>query len=221
MAYPIKDIRKTIPKHKIKKPKKRKNADTIVLHCTASDNQDPNKTASYHVTPGKDNHLCKTGAPTVAYTDIITKAGILYHCTNYTDVTWHAGNWNDRAIGIALAYKGLAGEPPTELQMFTLHEHLTFLCLYLHISPTRIFGHRECPFMSTITGKGVKIFRKECPGMSINLDKLRLEIILRLQKRLSALELYKGSIDGKWGKLSEKALLDFIPSASDKIDWVY
>jgi N-acetyl-anhydromuramyl-L-alanine amidase AmpD len=220
MAYPIKDIRRTIPRHKTKVPKKRVNADTIIVHTIASDNQDPNKTALYHVTPSKDNHISKTGCPTVAYADFITKDGTLYHCVDYTSVTWHAGLYNTRSLAVVLAYRGQdSGVSPTELQMQTLEEHLTFLCLYLHISPVNILGHREIPGMFILLGNGSKRYRKECPGMMINLDQLRYDVTCRVQRRLAALNLYNKEIDGKWGPASKVALKAFIPK--EKMDWVY
>lgn len=219
MAYTMQDIRATLPKHKTKKWKKRNTADTIVVHCTAGDNQDPVQTALYHITPSPDNHLCKTGAPGLAYHDFINKAGVLYRCNSYQDITWHAGLYNTRSIGVVMAYTGKAGVSPTTEQMKTLEEHLVFLCLCLHILPKNCIGHREVPGMYTIVGKGLKKFKKECPGMMVDLDALRRRVTTRLQRVLTAKGLYSGPIDGDFGPLSKAALKAYIPP--DPIDWVY
>lgn len=219
MAHKIVDIRKTIPKHPTKKWKKRKTADTIVVHTTASDNQDPVKTALYHITPSKDNLLCKTGAPCLAYADYITKDGTLYHCNNYTDITWHAGLYNTRSIGVVVAYKGQDGIAPEPPQMKTLEEHLAFLCLYLHILPQSIIGHREVPGMFEIVGKGIKKYKKNCPGLAIDMDILRKTVAVRVQVLLAAKGLYKNKVDGLFGPKSKAALYAFKPSVP--VDWVY
>lgn len=205
------DIRATIPKHKTKKPAKRNSATHIVVHTTGSNNQDPNNTALYHVTPSPENHISKTGAPTLCYSDFITKTGTIYHCVSYTDITWHAGLYNTRAIGIVLAYKGQDGLPPPDPQYAALLSHLTVLCLYLKILPGNIIGHREVPGMYTLLGNGSRRYKKSCPGLGLNLDNLRHEVTGVLQTRLALENLYDGEIDYDFGKLSQNALKAFNP----------
>ncbi len=113
------DIRKTIPKHKSRKLATRKpgSITRIVVHTTDSHNQDPNKTALYHITPGSQNHLSKKGAPGIAYHDFITKEGTVYHCNDYGDITWHSSGWNTSSIGVVMAFKTNNDQDgPTELQ---------------------------------------------------------------------------------------------------------
>lgn len=214
MVRKIIDIRRTIPRHTTRKWKKRKAIDLIVIHTTASNQQDPVKTAKYHITPGKDNHLSKKGAPGIAYHDFIDKDGRLYHCNNYMDITWHAGLWNGKSVGIAMAFKGQTGEAPSYEQSLRLVQHLVILCLYLKVLPKKIKGHREAPGMVTILGNGSKRYRKTCPGWGVNLDLLRQEVTRRLQVRLASEKLYKGSIDGDFGPLSRAALNAFDPTTT-------
>ena len=194
------DIRKTIPRHKTKKYSTRTKIKRLVVHATASNNQDPNKTALWHVN-GKD-------WPGLAYHDTIDKDGVIYHCNSYDLSTYHAKSWNATSVGIALAYKGESLPPPVA-QMDALERHLTRLCLFFKILPRFIKGHREAPWMSQVLGNGSVSFRKECPGLQIDLDKLRLNVTKRLQRRLAAECLYKGPIDGLFGKNSQKALYAF------------
>lgn len=225
MTRKVIDIRKSIPRHKTRKWRKRNLVDKIVIHTTASNNQDPNKTARYHSTPSKDNHLSKQGAPGLSYHDFITKDGTVFHCNNYSDITWHTKGWNKAAIGIALAFKGQTGEPPTAAQELSLKEHLVILCLYMKVLPENIKGHREGPGMlRSLLGKGPKKYKKTCPGWGINLDSLRNEVTCRLQKRLAAERLYTGKIDGAFGPKSKKALKLFDPASSYKgnlVNWRY
>jgi N-acetyl-anhydromuramyl-L-alanine amidase AmpD len=131
------DIRQIIPKHKTRIVQTRsKHPSHIVVHCTDSENQDPIKTAKYHVTPNKDNRVSKLGAPTIAYSDFINKEGIVYHCVDYDKITFHAQLYNSCSIGIVLAYKENKG--PTSVQYDSLIKHLTVLSLYLKIKPKNI-----------------------------------------------------------------------------------
>lgn len=205
------DITSSIPAHKTRKPRKRtaKQINTIVVHCTGSNNQDPNKTALYHVRPGPQNHLTKKGAPTLAYSDFITKDGTIYHCVDYSAVTYHAGLYNKKSIGVVLAFRGQTNQPPTPAQYEALMKQLVVLCLYFKVLPKKVIGHREVPGMFTILGNGSKKYKKSCPGLGINLSVMRHELTGRLQRRLAAEGLYQGAIDYKFGKQSKAALKAF------------
>lgn len=213
------DIRSTIPVNKKRKPKKRYKAKYIVVHTTASKNQDPNRTAKYHVTASPRNHISKRGAPTMCYHDFITKDGTLYHCVNYTSITWHAKGLNNYSIGLVMAFKGQTGEAPTTEQYNTLVRQLVTLCLYMKILPKHVLGHREVPrfrFLLGLLSKAPGKFKKTCPGMGVDLDKLRKEITGRLQRRLAAEGLYKGKIDYLFGRKSKAALKAFKPKSNTK-----
>lgn len=221
MTRKLIDIRARLPRHKTRKWKTRNKADTIVVHTTASDNQDPFKTNAYHIKAGEQNHISKEGCPRICYHDYVTKDGTVYHCNNYTDWTWHAGLYNKRSIGVVMAFRGQDNDKPEPNQYLALIEHLVILCLYLKILPKRVIGHREIPGMWTLLGNGSKKYKKTCPGMSVDMDALRAEITTRLQRRLAAEGLYDGKIDGNFGCLSCAALAAFKPieSKARNINW--
>jgi len=204
MSYNLYNIVTLLPKHPTRIWKKRGKPTRIVVHCTASSNQNPYKTARYHITPG--NHLSKKGAPGLAYHDFITDIGVVYHCNYYEDRCWHAGAYNKSSIGVTMAFKGHLGDSPTADQMDALEQHLTRLCLYYRILPKNIIGHREVPGMWSILGNGSRKYKKTCPGMAVNLERLRNELTKRMQRKLAAEGLYTGGIDGLFGKKSKKAL---------------
>lgn len=204
------DIRNSIPKHPTKKWSKRNSIDTIVVHCTASTQQDPNKVALYHIKP---NHISSTGCPTLCYHDFIDATGLVYHCNSYENSTWHAGLYNSRSIGIVMAFEGKDLVVPPKEQYDVLVKHLITLCLYIKILPENVIGHREVPGMFTIVGKGSKKFKKACPGMGVDLDKMRDDVIRGLQTRLKDEGLYYGSVDGSFGPKSRSALNNFVPSS--------
>jgi len=221
VARKIIDIRSSIPKHPTRRWQTRSTADKIIVHTSASDNQDPNKTARYHITPGPQNHISTKGAPGLCYADFITKEGVIYHCNSYQDITWHAGSYNTRSIGVVLAYKGQDKIPPVEAQYTALLEHLVILCLYLNISPENVIGHREVPGMFTILGNGSKKYKKVCPGMGLNLDKMRQELTARIQRRLSCENLYTGIISTNTNKQMKESMNLFIDQVRHQIKWKY
>jgi N-acetyl-anhydromuramyl-L-alanine amidase AmpD len=208
-VYNLVDIRKTIPRHPTRKWKTRTNVTHVVVHTTGSSNQDPAKTAAYHISVGKQNHISALGCPGLAYADFITKDGTVYHCNSYTDITWHASLYNSRSIGVVMAFEGQNGDMPLPPQYEALLSHLVILCLYIGILPQNIIGHREVPGMMTILGNGSKRYRKSCPGMAIDLDLMRKQIATRLQERLKEEACYSGEIDGIFGPKSQTALKTF------------
>lgn len=219
MARKLIDIRDELPRHPKRKWRTRDRADAIYVHTTASPNQDPAKTARYHIRPGKQNHLSKKGAPCIAYHDFVTETGIVYHCNDYTDITWHTKGSNRYGVGVTMAFRGQDGGPPAALQLQALKEHLVVLCLYLKIQPNKVKGHREAKGFWRRIGKGQIKYKKVCPGMGVDLDALRDDVTRRLQRRLSAEGLYRGKIDGDFGRKSRAALSAFRPQSSCLPSW--
>ena len=194
-----------MPFHPRKTWKRRKRVDRIVVHTTASENQDPKKTARWHI---KGN-----GWPGIGYHDFINKDGIVHRCNNYMDMTWHTKGWNRTGIGVALAYRGQSGEPPHPTQYTALIDHLSVLCLDFRILPKDCYGHREAPKMR-FWSRGRWKFRKTCPGMGINLGAMRGQVTRKVQTALSLEGRYTGQIDGIFGPRSRRALFTEQPRST-------
>ena len=214
MTYSLLDIRLEMPRHPTRIWRVRTDVKRIVVHTTGSDNQDPKKTGRYHVTPSKQNHISKRGAPGLCYHDFITKCGVVYHCNNYQDIVWHTKGWNGTGVGVCLAFRGQTGEAPPLFQYIALVDHLVVLCLYLKVLPKNVKGHRESPLIYTLLPGGKRKYRKTCPGMGISLHLLRAKVTNGLQERLSSEGLYTGKIDGLFGRKSICALRAFKPCHS-------
>jgi len=202
LAYKLVDLRATLPRHPTRKWAKRKQILRIIVHCTGGTNQDPFETNTYHIGP---NHISKKGCPRICYADFIDKDGVVFHCNEYDDWTWHCGAWNKTSVGVVMAYPG-GKEAPPQVQYESLLEHLVKLCLFFTLQPKVIYGHREVPGMVILLGNGSKKYKHICPGMAVDLSKLRKEVTLRLQKKLAGDGFYLAKIDGDFGSKSIAAL---------------
>ncbi len=146
--------------------------DTIVLHCTAMSDWNVWDTARYHTGP---NHISPDGCPTIAYAYFVESDGLVYRCLAHDVRSWHAGPWNDRGIGVCLAYD--AGDaPPPDCQLQAAAELCARLVGELGLEPSRVLGHRELEGSGYTVEKGRIVMRKECPGLAIDLDSFRRRV---------------------------------------------
>jgi len=206
---PFKDYTEILKRHPTRKWKKRTSSPShIILHCSASNNQSVELTNHYHITPGKDNHISSKGCPRIAYSDLIDKTGNVFHCNDYDDITWHARSFNDKSIGVCLMYSGKG--LPDQIQYESMIFHTANLCILHKIPPYNIMGHREVPGMYEIIGNGSKKFKKECPGLDINMNFVRqiTTVVLQCMFKYNGLYLNR-KIDGIWGKYSQAGLDKF------------
>jgi hypothetical protein len=178
------DIRSKLPWHPKKRWVKREfpgKVKNIVVHTTASSNQDPFITNDYHITPAETNHICKSGAPRLCYHDFVSLYDgkiVVQRCNEYTDSTWHAGLLNKRSIGVVLAYRGQDDAPaPAEL-LYVAYEHVARLCLLTGLTPDCVVGHREVPWLLRRLGMGSKQYYTICPGKHLNCDEMRSSITM-------------------------------------------
>ena len=214
------DLRDKLARHKYKKPTVRpfSSIHYIVVHCTDMV-VTPHSLARYDVGP---NHISKTGCPGITYADIIDMDGHIYHCEYYKNVTWHAGKWNKKSVGVALNYKATnkKGKPdfrPSRESLDSLHHLLVSMCLVLKVNPKNIVGHRELKDtgwvwkISKDSGKARKSQLKWCPGQFVDLELIRNKAARMVQIRLKIDGYYKGGIDGIFGPKSIRALEQWVP----------
>lgn len=216
----MQDLSKTLPVHPTKKPKIRKTSaiKQIVIHCTDW-NCSLEELVKYDL--GK-NHISDTGCPTCTYHYVIKQSGEIIKAVDPTVVTWHAGIHNGSSIAVALIYKtdpqfesGKAKRTsseflPSQLMMDNLSDLLVSLCIELKIEPTQLFGHREMIDTGWFWSAGHKVLKKTCPGMGIDLPKLRTNIVTKLQIMMANQGYYNYPIDGEWGPKSKYAFTDLL-----------
>lgn len=217
----INNIVDKLPVHVSKIPDVLYKPIGIIVHTTEKE-LDPHVLAKYNVTPSSDNHLSSTGAPSISYHYLTNPDGRVLKTQNEDKVVWHAKGFNSTHLGVAVNYQASPvkdraflnkkGKPdyPTQEAMDSLINLLTYLCIKFAIVPDKIRGHRE------MLGTGYKIvnskrqYLKTCPGMGIDLDKLRLDVSKKLQSTINTKASNKLNIDGVFGPKSIRALKNFI-----------
>jgi hypothetical protein len=163
------DISAILPTRGASETRDASGIDTIVLHCTAMPEWNVWEVARYHTGP---NHISPEGCPTIAYAYFVEPDGLMYRCLSHEVRAWHVGPWNDRAIGVCLAYDA-AGEPPPDAQLAAAVELCAMLARDLGLPASRVLGHRELQGTGFTVEGGVKVPRKECPGAAIDMDAFR------------------------------------------------
>jgi len=222
---PAIDISKKLPVHKIRKPKRRglDAINTVVVHTTNSTSS-IQALANYAVSPymiykGEKiwNHVTRLGGPTFFYHDIIKSTGNTFHCVDYENITFHAGNYNNRSIAIALHYiaQGVRRDgvvqhfTPTDEALNSLYARAGNICLDLCILPKNVIGHREVPKSGFIWYRGSKVLIKSCPGSLVSMVEVRFNITRYVQQELKDKGFYSARVDGDFGKLSQRAWVLF------------
>lgn len=195
---------------RVYKKRKISKISAIVLHCDDWD-ADVWTIAKYDVTPHPDHHISPAGCAGFTYHFFVEKDGSVLYCQDLTDVTWHAGNHNGYTVGICMRYKATGNKnPPLSIQLERTTSLMADLCLRLGIDPDLIRGHRELPGTGYKIVNGKKKLRKTCPGLLVNLDKIRYDVSIKVQKVLKKYGFYTGEIDGIFGKKSERALKRYV-----------
>jgi N-acetyl-anhydromuramyl-L-alanine amidase AmpD len=173
----VHDITSVLPRHGSPEVRDVAEIDTVVLHCTAMDGWNVWDTARYHTGP---NHISDNGCPTIAYAYFIEPDGLVYKCLSHEVRSWHVGPWNDRAIGVCLAYDA-CDDPPTREQMKAAIDVCLMLVRELGLGPERVLGHRELEGTGYVVENGVRVQRKECPGRAIDMDEFRAAVAAALE----------------------------------------
>ena len=163
------DISEVLPTNGPPEIREEAGIDTIVLHCTAMPGWNVWDTARYHTNP---NHISDEGCPTIAYAYFVEPDGLMYRCLSHDIRSWHVGPWNDRALGVCMAYDA-EEEPPPREQLLAAAELCATLALELELGPDRVKGHRELEGTGYVVENGVREERKKCPGRAVDMDAFR------------------------------------------------
>jgi N-acetylmuramoyl-L-alanine amidase len=174
----IHDIRTVLPANGDPEERDVSAVDTVVLHCTAMPGWNVWETARYHTGP---NHISDAGCPTIAYAYFIEPDGLTYRCLAHSTRSWHVGPWNDRAIGVCMAYDA-GDEPPPAEQLAAAVEVCAGLVREFGLTPANVVGHRELEGTGFIVEGGETVQRKECPGMAIDMDTFREAVARALER---------------------------------------
>lgn len=165
----IHDVSAVLPRNGEPEYRDERGIDTVVLHCTAMFGWNVWDVARYHTGP---NHISSGGCPTIGYAYFVEPDGLIYRCLPHGIRAWHAGPWNDRAIGVCLAYDA-TDEPPPERQLAAAAELCALLVATFGLASDRVLGHRELEGTGYELVEDKVVQRKECPGMAIDMDRFR------------------------------------------------
>ena len=200
-----------LPRHPSKITDKRlKSPELVVLHTTNTVTS-IQKLADYDVGP---NHISDTGCPSFTYHCVVMRDGSAYQTLDWNEIAWHAGLYNKTSVAVAMMYlsQNKAGQDiyaPTQAQLSTTLDVLSEMCLTWKLHPGKVQGHRELIGTGWFWSKGSKQLRKTCPGLLVDMDKVRHGVAVRMQTVLKSVGLYTGELDGQFGKQSMQALENY------------
>ena len=129
----------------------------VVVHHTAAGEQSAEEIAKFHVE--------SRGFPGIGYHYLIHRGGAVEKVNAVRTVSFHCGEWNRRAVGVAVVgnlERGLA----TDRQWGVLVELVTELCRAFGVGAAQVVGHREVPGARTL-----------CPGRNMDMERLRKEVV--------------------------------------------
>ncbi|WP_198508946.1 peptidoglycan recognition protein family protein [Bacillus sp. FJAT-44742] len=207
MQIHIIDKRRQLPRHPNKKYRRRTREaiKQIIIHHSGTKEGSPESFARYHV-----NHH---GWPGIGYHYVIDKKGRVFHCQSQEEITYHTANHNQQSIGVCLI-GDFTKESLTDFQKKAVLAFIRSLSKERKIPIANVRGHNEY--------KGHR--SSLCPGISMEgfRGQLRKKRLLPLLKRgargeevkfLQQALVKKGfdpkGIDGMFGPLTEKAVVDF------------
>jgi N-acetyl-anhydromuramyl-L-alanine amidase AmpD len=95
--------------------------------------------------------------------------------------SWHVGPWNERAIGVCLAYEA-EDSPPPAAQLAAAADLCAWLAADLGLSWERVLGHRELEGTGYVLEGGVRVQRKECPGRAVDMDEFRRRVASAMER---------------------------------------
>jgi len=169
----------------------------VVFHCTDSSGWTPDRLMAYHIDERK--------WPRCGYHFYVQPKKV-WHLAGDTLVTYHAAPFNTESIAFSIDFFPTHDEPlhiPVDGQTYTNAVNLAaLLCLSYKVPPLAptLVGHRELPMTGWFKGKNdQKVYRKSCPGFSINLDVFRFEVTKRVQAGLN--EIYNSMPFGAYEPL--------------------
>lgn len=159
MLSPTIDLVDALPRHTTKRYRTRPySAIThVILHHSATLGGDPGSFARYHV---EHNDW-----PGIGYHAVIARDGARYKTNNDNTVSYHAGSWNRRAIGVCLV-GDFTREEPTVEQLVAAGETVLNYADVFNVPAENIVGHKDIDPSTSCPGNFplVKVIRAYVTG---------------------------------------------------------
>jgi hypothetical protein len=231
------DYRGVLPQHETKRFRKRKPEDIlgVCTHHSASHNQDPARTAAYHVGP---NHVSADGCPGLLYTLVISDKVCpeqVILANDLASATWSQGKSDDgrhpeysgdenRHLASILvmgdfseAFRRGTSADPSPSQLARWRQATRWLEQLFSFDGAGYFGHFDF-------GKAA------CPGQTLRVlctarQRSARSLITARDWQLALLQwrpdcLPKWGADGHWGNESRRALVQFEREHTHKVDGI-
>jgi hypothetical protein len=221
----ITDVRDILPRHDYKQWRQRELGDIkgVVFHQSLGHGslRVANK---YHIS--NDNHISATGCPRLCYTAWVDEAGEVFLCNDLEDITWSQGGrvrpftWAANTHYVAVCFKGnftgadhIGSVEPTDTQLAAGIGVWEWLRDLLGLTQMDLFGHYHfgkpaCP--GDVLGGLVETIRSD--GLQEYLPATHQDWQFGLKTLgydLGNFGPMNDGVDGDWGGLSQKALVNF------------
>ena len=193
----------------------------VIFHCTDAPGWTPERLSRFFID--------ERGFSICSY-HYYVQAEKVYHMVGDSIVTPHAAPYNTSSIAFSIDYYASSYEKlkiPLDQRVYqNAIKTATYLCLLFQIIPNRdsLRGHRELPDTGFFWNKeqDIKILRKTCPGMAIDLDKFRYEVARSMQETMNKIAIKQLAVDGVFGPKSQAVMAALpallTPSYTDPIN---
>lgn len=148
--------------------------ERVVFHCTDAPHWSPERLSEFFVSERK--------FPICGY-HYYVMADHVYQMVGENIITFHAAPFNTKSVAFSIDFFPTQYEPnniKVNPDVFSnAHLIAAVLCLKYQITPDKngLVGHRELPGTGWFKdAQDMVHLRKECPGLSINLDQFRFDV---------------------------------------------
>lgn len=184
--------------------------DKIILSATDSNNW--SAANLYKLDISKDNSILENESlPGISCHLFVNSSGVVERTSSYSNKIYHTPANNLTSLNMTIQYLMTHNSSsPTRKIIMSLERILTMLCLEFKLNPYKaILGQREARFTWLPFTKGRKKFIHISPGYLVSIDAIRREVAIMIQRKLAYLGLYNSEINGKFDRVTKKALREF------------
>lgn len=169
--------------------------DRLVLHCTDKEGWTPERLSRFAIEE-RQFSIC-------SYHYYI-QPDTIWHMVGHNVITPHAAPFNKHSLAVSMDFAATNWESlKIPINPDTYHNAITtlaYLALLFGVRPVKIVGHRELPGTGFFMKQDIKVLRKTCPGLTIDMKMVRFLVTKKIQETLNSLAIEKPlAVDGVFG----------------------